>query len=540
MKKTKLLSLTALTLIGLLGLSSCSGTPGEKGDKGDPGEQGETGEKGDKGDPGEDGKDGEDGSVWLTGTGAPTSTLGKEGDMYLNTSNGDVYQKEADGRKLKMNIQGEDGADGNLTLEGVVLNTDASGVGVIEGRGNILIKDSTINAKVFGLSTNAGGDNKKVNIVIDHSKLITTEKGGFSGTDNDSTGLLVNIPTANVTVRNNSVITGLRQAVIVRGGTATIENSTIEWANSYNGSSDNRYHFGYSSGNEVANSAIVIGDDDSNNTNYGLEAELTLTGVTYKYTNSDAAGTQSLNEVLPLEENSTEPEYYEIFVGCASGKEAILNIDTSTYNQFDKEKITKKGEGTTEINIIDLEEQNNVFVNGQLYSKAYFDKNGSFIEDVSIKEGSVSFSGGNGTQEQPLVVKTSEDLLMINKLIEAGYDKEETLFVKVDDSVSSLLVIEPVNISSSLNIEIDFNNKSIVLGKTALFELTNDSKLKITGDPTFSLVLESGNENAHKIGYYFRLNDNSSITIDSGTYESCMTVVQLNGNSTGYITGGNF
>ena len=111
MKKTKLLSLTALTLIGLLGLSSC-GSKGEKGDTGATGPAGETGPKGDKGDPGENGEDGKDGATWLTGTSKPADTLGNLGDMYLNTTNGDVYQKEADRWKLKMNIQGEDGEDG--------------------------------------------------------------------------------------------------------------------------------------------------------------------------------------------------------------------------------------------------------------------------------------------------------------------------------------------------------------------------------------------------------------------------------------------
>ena len=117
MKKTKLLTLTALTLIGLLGLSSCG--KGEKGDKGDTGPAGATGETGPKGDKGEDGKDGIDGSTWLTGSGVPSSTLGKEGDMYLNTTNGDVYQKESTGWSLKMNIKGEDGEDGEDGKDGL-------------------------------------------------------------------------------------------------------------------------------------------------------------------------------------------------------------------------------------------------------------------------------------------------------------------------------------------------------------------------------------------------------------------------------------
>ena len=117
MKKTKLLSLTILTLIGLLGLSSCG--KGEKGDKGDTGPAGATGETGPKGDKGEDGKDGIDGSTWLTGSGLPSSSLGKEGDMYLNTTNGDVYQKEDNTWKLKMNIKGEDGSDGEDGKDGL-------------------------------------------------------------------------------------------------------------------------------------------------------------------------------------------------------------------------------------------------------------------------------------------------------------------------------------------------------------------------------------------------------------------------------------
>ena len=118
MKRTKLLSLTALTLIGLLGLSSCSGEKGDKGDTGATGPAGETGPKGDKGDPGEDGEDGKDGSTWLTGTSKPADTLGNIGDMYLNTTNGDVYQKEESGWTLKMNIKGEDGEDGKDGLNG--------------------------------------------------------------------------------------------------------------------------------------------------------------------------------------------------------------------------------------------------------------------------------------------------------------------------------------------------------------------------------------------------------------------------------------
>ena len=113
-------------------ISSCASTPekGEKGDpgeqgsqgiqgeKGDPGEQGSQGEKGDKGDPGEQGSQGEkgdqgekgsDGCSVLTGNGAPDSSLGKDGDSYIDLSSYNYYVKEDGSWDEKGNIKGTDG-----------------------------------------------------------------------------------------------------------------------------------------------------------------------------------------------------------------------------------------------------------------------------------------------------------------------------------------------------------------------------------------------------------------------------------------------
>ena len=50
-----------------------------------------TGAKGDPGDPGDPGITG---SIWFSDLGPPISSLGKNGDYYLNRTNGDVYFKE--------------------------------------------------------------------------------------------------------------------------------------------------------------------------------------------------------------------------------------------------------------------------------------------------------------------------------------------------------------------------------------------------------------------------------------------------------------
>lgn len=100
---------------GEQGETGPQGPKGDQGDVGPTGPQGEQGEeggqgaKGDKGDPGDDGAPGEDGAIWLQGSGAPDAGDGNEGDLYLDTDTGDVYQKGASGWELIANIKGEDG-----------------------------------------------------------------------------------------------------------------------------------------------------------------------------------------------------------------------------------------------------------------------------------------------------------------------------------------------------------------------------------------------------------------------------------------------
>lgn len=68
-----------------------------------------TAEKGDKGDPGMDGKDGES---LLTGKGVPSSSLGKDGDSYVDTQTWDYYTK-AEGKWTKAgNFKGGQGDTG--------------------------------------------------------------------------------------------------------------------------------------------------------------------------------------------------------------------------------------------------------------------------------------------------------------------------------------------------------------------------------------------------------------------------------------------
>ena len=57
------------------------------------GATGDTGPAGPTGSTGATGAAGAAGSVWFNGAGAPSAGTGTNGDYYLNTTNGDVYQK---------------------------------------------------------------------------------------------------------------------------------------------------------------------------------------------------------------------------------------------------------------------------------------------------------------------------------------------------------------------------------------------------------------------------------------------------------------
>jgi hypothetical protein len=57
---------------------------------------------------------GANGATWLSGSGAPGSSLGNDGDYYLDTDTGDVYNKATGTWTVITNIKGEQGEQGPL------------------------------------------------------------------------------------------------------------------------------------------------------------------------------------------------------------------------------------------------------------------------------------------------------------------------------------------------------------------------------------------------------------------------------------------
>lgn len=99
------------------------GTQGPKGDTGPAGPIGPRGPKGDKGDAGQRGATGSPGAQGLagtstlTGSGAPDSTLGNIGDLYLDSDNGDLWGPKDEftdwGTEPTGNLRGATGPKGD-------------------------------------------------------------------------------------------------------------------------------------------------------------------------------------------------------------------------------------------------------------------------------------------------------------------------------------------------------------------------------------------------------------------------------------------
>jgi hypothetical protein len=97
---------------GMTGATGATGLTGATGATGLTGATGATGPAGPAGADGANGADGADGSVWWNGPGAPDSSLGVDGDFYLDLNNGDVYNRISGSWTLVANIQGPDGPQG--------------------------------------------------------------------------------------------------------------------------------------------------------------------------------------------------------------------------------------------------------------------------------------------------------------------------------------------------------------------------------------------------------------------------------------------
>ncbi|MCD7722894.1 MAG: hypothetical protein LUH82_02925 [Clostridiales bacterium] len=217
----------------------------------------------------------------------------------------------------------------SLTLDNVTVNTMAP-INVEAGTevATLNIIDSTINSSAcYCVSTNASNNQTGDSVVINitNSTLTDNEQKYKIG---DSAAVLFNVPgTLNIT---GSTITGERQGVILRAGSANITDSTIATTGEYSGSS---YYLNsnWGSGDEVPMAALVVGNRSASVSAYPYAA-------TAKLSNVNLTVGESANTSVPAIYTATNG--YATTVTGAAGTDTVLADLTNAANNNNGGSIT--------------------------------------------------------------------------------------------------------------------------------------------------------------------------------------------------------
>lgn len=194
------------------------------------------------------------------------NALAATDDATLTLMNGSVYGQGLAQDKFLLQAETE----ASVVLDDVELTANGAGVGVYQGAdgADITIRNSSITALSYAVGTNAttpAGSNNKV--VIENSTLHAYST------------VIFNIPST-LEIRNSD-ITGGNHALILRGGTATVENSTLSidyWDSAEEAESQYKRDEDWEGGNLLPYAAITVGNRTASG--YRYPTSLTMTGCT--------------------------------------------------------------------------------------------------------------------------------------------------------------------------------------------------------------------------------------------------------------------
>ena len=147
-----------------------------------------TGPQGTAGGAGVAGATGAPGAVWRNGTGAPSSSLGVNGDMYLDTAAYNLYQKASGSYAIVANIKGATGAAGS----NVAALSPATAPFTIQGLGDSITAQTIYFPTSFNLATlpawQASTAYVAGNHVVNNGLLYYATAGGASAASGGPTG----------------------------------------------------------------------------------------------------------------------------------------------------------------------------------------------------------------------------------------------------------------------------------------------------------------------------------------------------------------
>lgn len=328
-------------------------------------------------------------TLTFTGDNGNTSGIAVNGNLMISNGNIDFGSGAAQSSLRSSASQTDcpivvsEGA--TLTMDRVnYVSTIGSGI-LAKKDSSVNITNSKMNCLVYCVTTNASLQGKETpnEINIIGSKLTASNENG------DSTPVLVNVATRlNI---KESTITGDRQAVILRGCTATIENSTLESTGKFTLTDQNGYlESDWKSGNEVPYATLVIGN---RGTSYQYPTVVTLKQVTLK--TPDANQNQSQGQSDNREQSN--------------GESGTQNGNSGISGQGNTQSIGQNNQGTsegrynasnTENNINNLDMYYRLYENGAQNLNSDGQRNGTQItqNDTNNTMQNTTQNSGNSAQ----------------------------------------------------------------------------------------------------------------------------------------------
>lgn len=349
-----------------------------------------------------------------------------------------------------------DGA--TLTVEDVEYNSKLTSFGVQCKGSTLNIVDSKVISKyAYVIGTNAsteGEDGTGTHGVI-INVTGSTLKSDYIDADSGSVTVFFNVP-GNLNIEDSKIY-GVQNAVMVRGGTAVIKNSTLTTAEQIAAGSEDKFtNENWKDGNNVPYAALLVGD--RNNTAYNYSAFVTLVNTEIK------------------SENAEVPTVY-IWQDDNKSASLIADYDTQIKSGISGESgISGKSADGSSV-FVYLAAEGEAVVTSFDELKSALEKGGDVVlaNEITVTEGATT-----------LEVKSGDTL----RIIGAG-------IININGT-AELTIVNNGSIIQTMQSEVGY-----------LFRASGNSKLTLNGDGEYVAGLTVG-----------QAGDNSVITVNGGSFNA--------------------
>ena len=392
----------------------------------------------------------------------------------------------------------------SVELNNVNYTTDGTGLFPQGDAATVTVENCTLDTKGYCLGTNAGtSENYRVKITLSDSTF------NASGT-----AMYLNVP--GTLEMDTCEVNGYMHGMFIRGGTATIKNSTI--TNTMDDASLSTYfeEIPWGSGNMVNLAALTLGDksNSDSSSSYRYPTSVTLENTTVKM---EGAAKDSYPAIYLYQMNDSK-------------RQVTLNIT---------------GDNSNYVGDISV---NNKDVNGETTAKVSI-TGGTFTDNVSeyVADGCTLL----GDAENGYYVVAEGNIPDEDAVASIGNSFYSSLAAAVDmaDPGDIITMVKGTQLSSAIAIDkavtLDLNGKTITAGANPIQVLKSgeltiqdsagqgaieaENPLSVEGG---SLILENGKISVENTtnGYGIYVSKNGSVTVNGGEISS--TYAPLSGNNT--------